>query len=563
MKDHSRKIVRYALFVSLAIATSACGDDDGQADGGDPDGGATDPDAAVDSSPLAAVVEAMGGEGPVRAARNEVIEATGQRRDPGEARRVGQTVLLAEFSSVLTAELAAPQLRLDTENTTQLFPSYADPDPIIYTQTIDGENGFLRGGDFIFAPPPSPDATAPLTSARITTQLRQADLSSPLRLIRRALGDPGVVTEEADEMFDGRLHRVLEIAPAGAPPVRLFIDPETSLPAKAEVVEDHPPVGDSLVEAIYSDYRAVGDLRLPFQLTMQTDGLEILAEQRSNVTVNGASDVDYTVPRDLVQPFDEGFGAFGGRSSQWFIGLEYLGLGVAYYADQGKSPATLEMIVDGVYQVLGANHQSLVIEMDDHLILVDAGLYEERSMNVLTAIEEQFPEKPIQHIVASHFHYDHVGGIRHFAAEGNVTVWVGEPSAEFFREVMERPHTVAPDRLQRSPVVVEVEPVKSVVILGDENRTVEVHRIANSHADDMLIVYLPAERLLFNADLFNPNLFPPDTRAAAPFDDYAGELVGEVIRLGLQVEAIVGAHGPGTSTLDAARVAAGLDPAGR
>lgn len=356
-------------------------------------------------------------------------------------------------------------------------------------------------------------------------------------------------------MFDGRLHRVIAIAPAGRQPFRLFIDPETSLPAKAETVEDHPPVGDDLVEAIYGDYRAVGDLTLPFRLTMQTNGIRILAQERSRVTVDEAADVDYTVPADLVTPFDEGFGQFGDRSSQWFLALEYVGLGLSYYTDHGKSPVTLAPIASGVYHVLGANHQPLVIEMSDHLILADASLYESRAMNVLAAIKQQFPAKPIRHIVASHFHYDHVGSIRHFAAEGGVTVWAGAPSAEFFRGVMMRPHTVAPDRLAESPVEVEVQPVDSVATLTDDARTVEIHRFTTSHVNDMLVVYLPAERLLFNADLFNPNLFP--ARALPPFDVYAGEFLDEVARLQLNVETIVGAHGPGTSTLDGARVAAG------
>lgn len=87
----------------------------------------------------------MGGEDPVSAAGNEVIEATGRRFDPGEAAGVGQAVLIAEFSSVLTAELAAPQLRLDTASSTRLLPSYTSPEPLRYTQTIDGQEGFLSG----------------------------------------------------------------------------------------------------------------------------------------------------------------------------------------------------------------------------------------------------------------------------------------------------------------------------------------------------------------------------------------------------------------------------------
>lgn len=529
-----------------AGTSSGCANDEAV---GAPDGGASG------LTVMESVVAAMGGNSAVTTARNEVIVADSTRFDPGEASRFGETTVLSEFTSTQTAEFAAQHLRLESAKVSVLFGSAVTPN--LYTQTLNENHGYLTGSDFIFAPPP--EKPSPMPSARVATQYRQADLASPLRLIRRVLAEPQTVTSEADAMFDNRPHKVLRIARAGEPPIRLFIDATTSLPAKAETLEDHPPIGDTRVEAIYRDYRDVGALKLPFHLTMTADDLRILLETRSKVGIDGPP-VDYAIPADLDVPFDEQAGAFGRRSSQYLLGLDHVGLGIAYYVDQSNNPVELKQIVPGVFHVLGANHQPLLIEMKDELVLVDGPLYEGRSANVLKSIKARFPNKPLRHIIATHFHFDHSGGIRHFAAEGNVTVWAGSPSVEFFRKVMSNPHSVAPDRLQENPVPVQVKPVETLETLSDGTRTVEIRRVANSHADDMVIVYLPAEKLAFVSDLYNPNLFPPKTKALPPFDRFAGEFLDEVKRLGLQVDTVVGAHGPLTGTLGDAQVVAGRQP---
>lgn len=533
-RDRSHRLARSRFRALLLVALGCGGDHDDE----------NPADAASRPTLLAATVQAMGGEDAITIARHQVIEATGQRFDPGEAASAGETILTSDFSATLTAELAAPRLRLDLTNTTRYV---AAPTRLEYSQIIDGQNGYVDRGDAIFSPPP-PVEPAALASSRITAQLEQADLASPLRLIRRALAEPAAVTEQVDETYAGQSYRVLRIALGGELPVRLFIDSATFLPAKAEMLEDHPPIGDSLVEAVYGDYRAVDGIMVPFALTMRVDGLEILAEERSAIALDGAPEVDYAVPADLIIPFDDDLGERGRRSAQLLIGFEYLGLAELYF---GEAEVTIAEIAPGIHLVGGLIYQQLVVEMSDHLILMDAPLDEARSEAVLAELERAFPAKPIQHVIASHFHYDHVGGIRRFAALGGVTVWAGAESEEFFRRVIDNPHTVAPDHLQENPVAVRVEGVDLLSELTDGVRTVQLHKIATSHADDMLVAYLPGERVLFVADIYNPGL------PIVLFADGARELLDEVTRLGLDVERIAGAHAMGTATMDDLRTVAG------
>ena len=82
-----------------------------------------------------------------------------------------------------------------------------------------------------------------------------------------------------------------------------------------------------------------------------------------------------------------------------------------------------------------------------------------------------------------------------------------------------------------------------------------VHPLA--HAEGMLIAYLPNERILIEADLFDsPEPGDPPPTGATPANR---TLVGHVQRLGLDVETLVPIHGPPVAWSEFARmVGAGL-----
>ena len=67
------------------------------------------------------------------------------------------------------------------------------------------------------------------------------------------------------------------------------------------------------------------------------------------------------------------------------------------------------------------------------------------------------------------------------------------------------PATVNPDHLAKSGKKAMVEGVRDRRVLSDGTRTVEIRHIAGIlHADDMLMVYLPKEKLLIEADAYTP-----------------------------------------------------------
>jgi glyoxylase-like metal-dependent hydrolase (beta-lactamase superfamily II) len=191
----------------------------------------------------------------------------------------------------------------------------------------------------------------------------------------------------------------------------------------------------------------------------------------------------------------------------------------------------------GVFFVSGGSHNSLIIEQPDHLIVVEPALYESLAQAVIAQIKSRFPTKPIRYVIVSHFHVDHGGGVRAYAAEG-ATVVAGEASQAHFQAILAAPHTVFPDALQNNPRPVEVLAVPVSAGLPLSGGAVVVYPVAEqTHAADMVVPFIPTEGLVFVSDLFSP-AGATVTAAEIPLP-----LQQTFSRFALTVTTIAGGHG--------------------
>lgn len=130
----------------------------------------------------------------------------------------------------------------------------------------------------------------------------------------------------------------------------------------------------------------------------------------------------------------------------------------------------------------------------------------ERSAAIAEWARGQFPGKEITHVIATHHHFDHAGGLRYFVAKG-ATIITAETSKEFLeREVFGAACTLLPDALAAAPrpATFQTVPRGGTIALDDPTNPVHVHQIESGHAADMSIAYLPNQRALFNSDLYTP-----------------------------------------------------------
>jgi glyoxylase-like metal-dependent hydrolase (beta-lactamase superfamily II) len=202
---------------------------------------------------------------------------------------------------------------------------------------------------------------------------------------------------------------------------------------------------------------------------------------------------------------------------------------------------TSQKVADGVWHLAGGTHHSVLIEMSDYLIVAESPLNDDRALAVIGQARQLVPGKPIRYVINSHHHFDHAGGLRAIAAAG-ATVITHERNRAFFEQALAAPATLAPDQMTRSGRSATVEGVRDRRVLSDGARTVAIFEIAsNLHADDLLMVYLPKEKLLIEADTYTPGA--PSSPAPSPVNPNSLNLADNIAKLGVSVDQILPLHG--------------------
>jgi glyoxylase-like metal-dependent hydrolase (beta-lactamase superfamily II) len=179
--------------------------------------------------------------------------------------------------------------------------------------------------------------------------------------------------------------------------------------------------------------------------------------------------------------------------------------------------------------------------MADHVVVVEGPLNDQRALAVIAETRRLVPAKPIRYVIATHHHFDHSGGLRAFAAEG-IPLITHESTRAFFERAFATPATLDPDHLTKSGRRGAVEGMGDRRTLTDGARVVEIHLIrGNAHADGLLMVYLPKEKLLIEADAFTPVAAgAPNPTPPSPF---SVNLADNIARLNLAVDQILPIHG--------------------
>jgi hypothetical protein len=122
-----------------------------------------------------------------------------------------------------------------------------------------------------------------------------------------------------------------------------------------------------------------------------------------------------------------------------------------------------------------------------------------------------------------------------------VTIITHAGNKAFYEAIAQRPSTIYPDALSRTPRTPKIEGITDKYELKDATRTVQIHHIPNLHSETMLIAYFPAERLLVEADLYNPPA--PNTPPPPQGFPNAKSVAETVQRLKLRVDRVMPIHG--------------------
>jgi glyoxylase-like metal-dependent hydrolase (beta-lactamase superfamily II) len=254
---------------------------------------------------------------------------------------------------------------------------------------------------------------------------------------------------------------------------------------KVETRVENAVVGDMLVEHEYSGYRDMNGVQVPGRIVQRQAGMATFDANITAATKNPANAAELLAP-----PQAAGGGGGGGGG--------------------GQAPAAppVDRLGEGVFKI-GGNYTSLAVDMGDHVLVVESGQGDARGLAVMAAAKQAIPNKPIRFVVNSHPHSDHSGGVAAAVAEG-ATILTHRNNESVLERLLAGPRTLGDDALSkvanRRTNVVEAVGDRDIR-RGTNGKVVELHHVPNEHSDGMLAVYLPAEKVVWTADVnvVNPN----------------------------------------------------------
>ncbi len=350
------------------------------------------------------------------------------------------------------------------------------------------------------------------TSAPGNTMAVVSRSRMPHFLLLQALDRAVTLRSQGRATLDGTPQNVIAFAAANGAQLTAYFDAATGLPSGLEQLNPDLVTGEAPTLWRYTEWKTAGKLKVPGRRVASVAGETTESLAYRNVRINTPThDSLYVLPAGVPDLTD---------SIPQFAKVEL-----------GPGAWLLQQVTSG-YNVLA-------VSFTDHVMVVEPASSDAESRRAIAAVKELAPGKPIKYIVATHYHDDHTGGVRAYIAEG-ATIVTTAGNRQYFERIAASKRTIAPDSLSSQPRKPAFELVTGRRAFSDGQRTVELVDIGPSpHADEMLVAYLPQEKLVFQADLFGIGWGAP-VGAAGPTGRHFAKRLKE---LGLEVERIAAVHG--------------------
>ena len=340
----------------------------------------------------------------------------------------------------------------------------------------------------------------------------------PPFVLLEALDRAATLRWVGEDEIGGRKQKVISVIRPDNQQLSLAFDAQTNLLTRYGFLYADPIAGDSEIAQTYSNYRTIGKVKFPSARMLYNSGGIVQEAEFTDLQIN-------TKPADSVFQGPDGF--------------EKLAAGPAT-----PPPPAVSKIADDVYLLqglAGGTHNILFVAFNDHVLVLEAPeqiFYGSTSVQALAKIKETVPGKPIKYLVLTHHHADHAGGFREYVAEG-ATIVTTPGNKSYLEKAAAVESSLLPRLSLKDKLKIETIANKKRVF-QDDKHVVEIYDIGpNPHANEILVAYLPKEKILFQADLLNaaPNGNIPIAQ------DATVSFAQRLQQLGLQVEKIYAVHG--------------------
>ena len=239
-----------------------------------------------------------------------------------------------------------------------------------------------------------------------------------------------------------------------------------------------------------------------------------------------------------------------------------------------------QKLADHVWLLGGGPMNSVLVEFKNFVAVVEAPQNEARSLAVIDEVHKLVPGKMIQYVVNTNHHMAYAGGLRTYFSQGT-TVVTHQTNRDYYVGILFSPfpRTLDPDHMSfynpmymisRRPPPIETVGGTTMIgkyVISDDERQLQVWHVQDmayevgesyikipgpslargNHSADMLMVYLPKEKILINADLYVP---PEPGAKPAPPSAGMRTLNLNMKKLGLDVTQHVSIVGPRVGSND-------------
>ena len=482
-------------------------------------------------------VDAMGGPDRLAALQSVHVKGTLKQWEPEQSDMPGGEARFANESSFeIWQDRAQRASRADIE---RRF-AYPAPRTFKYSEIVTPDAGYVLGIDSNSRNAQSQKMNPPghsMSGLRLAASQREGLRGTVSALLLAMRTNPTQVRPALD----------MEIGNAAYPtatygPFTIAFDAKTGLPLRIRTLDYDNMWGDVTYDEVLSDWRDFNGVKVAMNRKYELNGRMVQDVQLTDFQANPKVDpARFSVPAELRDGAAKP--ATGNVPYQWVIRRQFIGVYLDSDNTSFDSKVTqslrLNEIAPGVVHVVGGTHNSLLVEMSDHLVMVDAPISDAQSLWVVNAARQRFPGKPIRWLVLTHHHMDHAGGLRGILAEGAVLV-VGQGAAQHYRKVLAAPMQRNPDMKPMDFSGVQILEVPESHVMSDSKgrQVVAYAMLDNPHAKGLLMVYVPDAKLGFVADVWSPGTPMPDKPNAGLIS-----VVRTVQRTGIQPERFAGGHG--------------------
>lgn len=423
-----------------------------------------------------------------------------------------------------------------------------------FSLVVDGsEDGFacfVQGQNSFFAENPSLALgyADPYLTDYLVHQAKQFALPW---LLRKFVSDAGeLLRSETNDHVTGTTY--IELLDEETE-LSMLIDEKTMMPYAVRSREVHPVFGNSTSDVILSSWSEiklhdlqtakVGSILLPHRLQTVYNGVSTLEDfVVDSITVNQVLDADFFAGEPAPK------GSNGGQTPQHpALSAEYprsevheafeSGLWAGPFSPYANvSNVVINHPIPGVEEIRTVwiaypDYVQVLVEFESGLLITDTPAH--RSKVILDWVDQNMNQKKITHVVPSHHHRDHAGGVMDYVNAG-ATLVVPEVAKDLYNytgQVQDMVTYTAEDPFVLKDANVEFRSFWGVENPHAEDWTFSIASVANASEDRDFVI--------FNADVVSPGTdgFKWDTGAAREF-------LKQCVDLGVPPAAtIVGAHG--------------------